>query len=263
MGAYGRSFFFDYSPSPPPSNILRYNKNMAVEVNSINSVFVAAHELKAPLCLLRQLALALDLTDDDPATAKQLKTQLVNVSERALRQVNDLTKVARLEDGLFTMEPVSVRGVCDEVWREISQLYRFEQHELALHYTNKSKLALANRDLLYSIIYNFCTNALHYSSGEAPSQLIVQDHQNHIRIKVRDYGPALPAKIWRALQSGSLSAPTPVAMRPDSTGLGLYIASEFARHMHSAVRATRHRDGTSFFVDLPVSCQTTIWSYLS
>ncbi len=236
---------------------------MAVEVNSINAIFVAAHELKAPLCLMRQLALALDLTNDDPVTTRQLKTQLVNVSERALRQVNDLTKIARLEDGLFAMEPVSVRGVCDEVWREISQLYRFERRELALHYANKSKLALANRDLLYSIIYNFCTNALHYSDGEAPSQLTVQDHRDRIRIKVRDYGPALPAKIWRALQSGSLSAPTSVAMRSDSTGLGLYIASEFARYMNSTVRAIRHRDGTSFFVDLPVSYQTTIWSCLS
>ena len=235
---------------------------MTVEVNSTNGIFVAAHELKAPLCLMRQLALALDLADD-PSTTERLKTQLINVSERALRQVNDLTKIARLEDGLFAMEPVSVRGVCDEVWREISQLYHFEQHEINLHYTNKSKLALANYDLLYSVIYNFCTNALHYSSGEAPSQLIVQDHQDRNRIKVRDYGPALPAKIWRALQSGSLSAPTPVAMRSDSTGLGLYIASAFARHMHSSVRAIRHRDGTSFFVDLPVSYQTTIWSCLS
>ena len=98
---------------------------MSVEVNGI---LVAAHELKAPLSLMRQLALSLELA---PAKDQsRIKSQLVGVSERALRQVNDLTKIARLEEGLFVMEPVSVRGVCESVWREISELYRFEGRQL-------------------------------------------------------------------------------------------------------------------------------------
>ncbi len=229
---------------------------MSVEVNGI---LVAAHELKAPLSLMRQLALSLEGVDS-PAQTAYIGQRLVEVSERALRQVNDLAKIARLEEGLFAMEPVSVRGVCDTVWREISQLYHLERRQLSLAYSNKLKLAVANRDLLYSVIYNFCSNAIYYSDAGTTTQLSIQDHRGKIRVKVRDFGPALPVKIWHQIQSGAIDRPTAIAMRAGSSGLGLYIASEFSRYMHAEIGAVRHRDGTSFFVELPASRQACLWS---
>ena len=97
---------------------------MNSEVNTLDSIFVAAHELKAPLALMRQLALSLD--PSDPKTTKDYQDKLISVSDRALKQVSDLAKVARLEDGLFAMEPVAVRGVCDEVTAELEYLFRFK-----------------------------------------------------------------------------------------------------------------------------------------
>lgn len=225
--------------------------------SEVDSIFLAAHELKSPLALLRQLAFALD--PDDPASTQRTQSQLIAVSERALKQVSDLTKVARLEDGLFQLEPVAVRAVCDDVTRELRQLFAANHRNLDVVYRNKSRLAVANRDLLYSVVYNFCLNALHYSDDQTRSLLTVQDDHNQIKINVRDYGPALPTDIWRRLQRGWLEHPTAIAMRPGSSGLGLYIASKFSRYMHATVGATRHRDGTSFYVVLPVSAQTSLF----
>lgn len=225
---------------------------MNVEVNGI-----LAHELKSPLALMRQLAFSLD--SEHPEQIDRTKTQLISVSERALRQVNDLTKIARLEDGLFVMEPVAVRAVCEDVTRELSALFRYNQRNLHLHYSNKSRLVVANRELLYSVIYNFCLNAMHYSGTETSSELTVQDHHGKVRVTIRDFGPALPLKIWRQLKTGWVEQPTAVSMRPGSSGLGLYIASKFSRYMHANVGAIRHRDGTSFFVELPVSYQTSLF----
>lgn len=217
-------------------------------------MLVAAHELKAPLSLVRQLALAANFVDSE-AEKTRLTSRIVDVSERALRQVNDLTKLARLEDGLFEMAPVSVRGICEEVIREVGPLFAEEQRALDTIYANRSRLAVANRDLLFSIVYNFCTNALHYSDDNAMNHLSVRDHRGKIRIAVRDYGPALPTPIWQALQNNNTMRPTNISMRPGSSGLGLYIAARFAHFMHAKLGATRHNDGTSFFIDLPVSQQ--------
>lgn len=223
----------------------------------VSGILVAAHELKAPLCLIRQLTLALGVASDDVAK-QRLESQLIEVSERALRQVEDLSKIARLEDGLFTTEPVSVRGICEAVLREISPLFRFEHRGLTTTYSNKSRLAAANRELLYSIIYNFCVNAVRYSDSQSFSKLSVSDARGRIRVSVRDYGPALPIKIWHDLQTGTLLQPTSIAMRPGSSGLGLYISSQFAQHMRAKLGAIRHRDGTSFFIDLPISKQAAL-----
>ncbi len=228
------------------------------EVNNINGIFVAAHELKAPLALMRQLALSLD--PSDPKTTKEYQDKIISVSDRALRQVSDLAKVARLEDALFKMEPVAVRGVCDEVTEELKYLFRFQQKSLKISYRNKQKLAVANRDLLRSIIYNFCANALKYSDQNQASLLTLKDKKQFIRLEVRDFGPALPTDIYQKIAKNELETPTNISFRPDSSGLGLFIATKFARYMHADVGATRHRDGTSFFVDLPVSNQGTLFA---
>ena len=223
----------------------------------VNNLFVVAHELKSPLTLLRQLALSMGI--DDQLSLKDTRDKMIQVSERALRQVNDLTKISRLEDGLFELEPVSVRAVCDEVTSELRFLYRENHRDIHEKYTNKSRLVIANRDLLYSVIYNFCSNAMHYSDEGTRAEISVRDRKGRVEIQIRDFGPSLPTKIWKEMKHGWISEPTSVAMRPGSSGLGLYIASKFSRFMHGEVSAVRHKDGTSFTLILPVSKQASLF----
>ena len=222
----------------------------------VDGILVAAHELKAPLAVLRQLALSLD---DMSASNEHIRHEMVNVSERAIKQVNDLAKIRRLEDGLFEMEPVSVRAVCDDVTRELDYLFRHNRRDLWVKYANRAKLVTANRDLLYSVVYNFLLNAMHYSGEGMRAELTVRDFRDHVKIMVRDFGPALPMDVWREMKRGWIDKPTSIAMRPGSSGLGLFIASRFSRYMNAKVGAVRHRDGTSFYVELPISKQASLF----
>ena len=222
----------------------------------VDGILVAAHELKAPLAVLRQLALSLPGMD---VGGEHMRSEMVSVSERAIKQVNDLSKMRRLEDGLFMMEPVAIRAVCDDVTRELTYLFNYNRRDLFIKYSNRSKLVTANRDLLHSVIYNFLLNAMHYSGEGTRAELIVRDAKDHVKVTVRDFGPALPMDVWREMKRGWIEKPTSIAMRPGSSGLGLYIASRFSRAMGAKVGATRHRDGTSFYVELPVSRQASLF----
>lgn len=226
---------------------------MDVEVDSI---LLAAHELKAPLAVLRQLALSFDGMD---TANERIRSEMVSVSERAIRQVNDLTRIKRLDERLFDMEPVAVRAVCDDVVKELMYLFRFNQRDLYIKYSNRANLVIANRELLRSVVYNFLLNAMHYSGVETRSELVVKDKKDKVRIVIRDYGPALPRDVWKEMKRGWIKKPTSIAMRPGSSGLGLFIASKFSRYMNANVGAVRHRDGTSFFVELPVSKQVSLF----
>ena len=222
----------------------------------VDGILVAAHELKAPLAVLRQLALSFDGLD---VGGEHIRSEMVSVSERAIKQVNDLSKIRRLEDGLFAMEPVSVRAVCDDVTRELSYLFIHNKRDLYVKYSNRSRLVVANKDLLHSVVYNFLLNAMHYSGDETRAELTVRDLKGKVKISIRDYGPALPMDVWREMRRGWIDKPVSIAMRPGSSGLGLYIASKFSRYMHADVGAVRHRDGTSFYVELPVSKQVSLF----
>lgn len=226
---------------------------------SANSgAIVVAHELKAPLSLVRQLALSLEL-EDSAEGVQEVSQQIVSTSERALRQVEDMLRVARLEDALFEMEPVNPRAICDDVSSELWRLFRFNRRELKIYYRNRRRLAVANPQLLHSVIYNFCLNAMNYGGEDLPSEIFVSDKgQDKIRIEVRDYGPTVPTRIWREIKNGIVEKPTEISMRPGSSGMGLYIAAKFANYMNAKFGLIRHRDGTSFYVDLPVSEQMSL-----
>ena len=227
--------------------------------SEVNGILVAAHELKGPLATLRQLAYSIGLAEDAEDLAG-IQTQMIEVSDRALKQVEDLTKIARLEQGIFQLEPVAIRKLCDDVASELDILFAANNRSLDLKYSNRTRLVTANRELLHSIIYNFCLNAVHYSDVETKSKLILRDAgKTHVRFAVRDYGPSLPKEIWQQLNQGWLEKPTNISMRPGSSGLGLYIASAFSEYLHAQIGAIRHRDGTSFFVDLPVSRQASFF----
>ncbi|MBQ9029256.1 HAMP domain-containing histidine kinase [Candidatus Saccharibacteria bacterium] len=228
-------------------------------LSEVNGSLVMAHELKGPLALLRQLAFSLEYADSDGERHK-IQQEMIDVSERAIKQINDLTRITRVESGLFDLEPVAIRSVCNEVTSELRQLFSANHKNLQLEYRNRSRLVVGNRDLIHSVIYNFCINALHYSEEDTASFLTVYDRHNHVRLEVRDYGPALPVDVWRAMKQGWLEQPTSIAMRPGSSGLGLYIASKFSKAMNAPVGAVRHRDGTSFYVELPASRQESLFA---
>lgn len=217
----------------------------------------ASHELKGPLALVRQLSLALETDVYSETERQRMLRQITLVTERAIRLTADLTRAARLEDSLFDLEPINPQQVCEDVAHELTPLYVAKGRKLTVASRHRSALIVANRDLLRRIILNFGDNALHYAPEAAPVELRVGARQNGetIRIGVRDYGPAIPIDIWKTIQNRLGTDRQAVHSRPQSSGLGLYIAGQFAEAMQGKIGATRHQDGSTFYVDMRASTQ--------
>lgn len=217
----------------------------------------AAHELKAPLALVRQLSLVLEAGDYSEAERAVLQRRITLTTERALRLTSDLTRAERLDDGLFELEPLNPIVLCEEVADELSPLYAAHGRQLGVApHKKKPLLGLANRELLRRILLNFTDNALHYSARDVPVQITARSCRRGetIRLGVRDYGPAIPINVWRRLMQ-NLGQPQPLQNRPASSGLGMVVAYEFAAAMGAQIGAIRHRDGATFYVDIATSSQ--------
>lgn len=221
------------------------------------AIIAAAHELKSPLALVRQLSLSLQAGDCTPRDIEIIAERITLTSERALRLTSDLTRAARLENSLFTLEPLNPLTMLEDVAHELSPLYKAKGRMINVAARRYSLLAVANRDLLRRILLNFADNALHYSAPETPVTLsaTAMGAGERIRLSVRDYGPAVPIDIWKTVGSAIGDAAHSMHARPESSGLGIYIANQFAGHMGAQVGVTRHRDGATFFVDLNASTQ--------
>ena len=219
----------------------------------------AAHELKAPLSLIRQLSLSLEAGECTPREIERLARQVTLTSERALRLTTNLTKSSRLEDSLFDLEPLNPVSLCEEIVGEMQPLYSAKGRTLVFSKRSRPLLGLANKELLRRVMINFVDNALHYGDAETPVVISAQasGKNSSIRLKVRDYGPALtpnltvnhsPPAIRHALHA-----------RPESSGLGIYIANQFAEAMNASIGTLRHHDGATFFVEIPTSTQMRLF----
>lgn len=229
-------------------------------LDGLSSVVAAAHELKSPLVLVRQLSLALEQGNLSPAEQGRLLRQISLTTERALRLTSDLTRASRLQDALFELEPINPQQLCLDIVRDLSPLFQAHGRQIKFVSRKHPLLLVANRDLLRRILLNFSDNALNYAGEDSVVELQMKAFARGktIRLSVRDYGPALSSDLWRSLQNKLVTAPQPVHARPQSSGLGLYIASQFADAMHGTIGATRHRDGATFYVDLQASSQMSL-----
>ena len=230
-----------------------------IVIHEVSSLTAAAHELKSPLALVRQLALQLessDVTDEQ----RRLVQQITLTSERALRLTSDLTRSARLDDALFELEPLNPEQLCKDIVTELTPLFEAHGRSLAVTHRTHPLLLVANRDLLRRIIMNFSDNALYYSQPGTAVHMQIQalKKSGTVRVGIRDYGPALSADMWRKLQKKLTHSPQSVHARPQSSGLGLFIASQFAEAMQGTIGATRHRDGATFYVELQASRQLSL-----
>jgi K+-sensing histidine kinase KdpD len=226
----------------------------------LSSVVTAAHEMKAPLALVRQLSLALEAGNVSTDEQERILRQITLTSERALRLMTDLSRSARLEDSLFELEPLNPQQVCEEVAHELSPLYKARGREIRVASRYRPMLAVANRDLLHRVMLNFGDNALHYAHSDSPVELRANSFASGdtIRLSVRDYGPAVSVSMWKQLQVQLGTGAQVLHARPQSSGLGLYVAGQFATAMHGSIGATRHRDGATFYIDLIGSTQLSI-----
>ena len=218
----------------------------------------AAHELKSPLALIRQLSLGLEKGEVSAKELEVLARQITLTSERALRLTTDLTKTVRLEDSLFNLEPLNPVSLCEEVAEEIRPLFAAKGRSVNVSPRARPLLAIANKDLLRRILLNFVDNALHYSE-DAPVVISASSKNGSVRLAVRDYGPAISPHMWKSLSESLGVATQPVHNRPGSSGLGIYISQQFADAMNAKVGALRHRDGATFYVDISASTQMRLW----
>lgn len=215
----------------------------------VPGLLAAAHELKSPLVLIRQLTFQIG--------EEQAATRIRLTAERSLQLVESLTRAARLQDSLFECEPVYVSRMLEEVAHELMPLSSALGQTIQVHSVKSKPVALANHTLLRTILLGLCDNALTHNDIAKPIVLRAVRSGEDIITSVRDYGPST-SKLSHIRQHIG-KHPLPMDGRPRSSGLGLMLAEQFAMHMDGGLQLQRHHEGgVTFSLSLPASQQLSL-----
>lgn len=217
-------------------------------------LIAAAHELKAPLVVMRQLAMELGEAED-PALRREIAEQLRLSIERSLWLTELLTQAGRLKATDLSCEPILLRPFIEDILHELAPLARALGQSLQLR-EGGQPLMVAERQLLQAVIISLVDNALQHNAPTRPVEIALARRGEFCRIEIHDHGPRLPRAAFEAIKARLGKSPQPVANRPRSSGLGLLIAEALAQEMAGRLEiGQRHGSGLKVTFTGPISRQ--------
>lgn len=237
---------------------------LASPARQVSALVAAAHELKAPLVVIRHLTQA--LADKElllsPAEQRQHIERLFFTSERMMRLVQQLTLSYRLDTDqqmqfAFAIEPINVAEVCAQALHEMAPYAREYQQDLQL-YVKQPHVVIANRDILFDIVVNLVDNAIRHNKSGGAVRLDSRVFGDAVRLNVHDNGVGIAPSELPRLKNTIGKQAQPLSGRPGTSGLGLYIASQFAEAMGGDLGVGRRPSGATFFVNLIRSRQMSL-----
>ncbi|WIG96777.1 hybrid sensor histidine kinase/response regulator [Myxococcus sp. SDU36] len=219
---------------------------------------IAAHELRTPLTALRlnleRVLHHLARTRGDTVSRKTVEAstapalrQLVRMQE-LLDTLLDVSRVGHRRMRLH-LEMMDLAEAARDVAQRLAMQARAAGVALTLALPERPALLAGDRLRLEQVISNLLTNAFRYGDGK-PVRLMVEDHPDVLRIRVRDQGIGIAeqdlARIFNRFERAVTTAGT------DGLGLGLYIAREIvAAHEGTLTVESQPGEGSTFQVTLP------------
>ena len=212
------------------------------------------HEIKNPLTGLR--AAMVNLQDAQSKDERILAAE--NASRavvRLTRLLNDLRKLADLEERSIEYTSVDVPELLNDVVEAARSIPAYEGRDLSLMISKVPSPfphVTGDRDLLLLAVYNLVDNALKFTSAQEPVEVRALEDGKAIVVEVADSGGGISSddlpKIFEELYRGSNARTT------DGSGLGLALVNRIVT-LHGGQLEVRSRQenprGTVFTIKLP------------
>jgi signal transduction histidine kinase len=221
-------------------------------------ISMASHQLRTPLTSIKGYVSML-MEGDAGKLEPQQKEFLgyaYSGTNRMVALISDLLNVSRMQAGRFMIEraPIDLDAVVAE---ETSNLQTHAQPKgLKLSYVPpKSKLPLANLDenKTRQVIMNFIDNAIYYTK-QGSVTVSLDKVGGAIEMRVKDTGIGVPKEAQSKLFHKFFRADNAQGVRPDGTGLGLYLAKRVVEDQGgSIIFETAEGKGSTFGFTFPLS----------
>lgn len=191
-------------------------------------ISMASHQLRTPLTSIKGYLSMLVEGDAGKVSAQQKEflEYAYGGSQRMVNLISDLLNVSRMTTGKFMIEksPVDLTHVVKD---EVDQLQMHAQaKELKLVFVPpKSKLPLIPLDenKTRQVIMNFVDNAIYYTPKGCVTVKLEKENNKAV-LTVEDSGIGVPIEAQKKLFSKFFRAGNAQNVRPDGTGLGLFLA---------------------------------------
>jgi signal transduction histidine kinase len=226
------------------------------ETDAARRAFLAdvSHELRTPLAAIKGSAETLrDGAWQNPTFAPKFSATIVAQSDRLIRLVNDLLRLAKLEGAPETsFHPLEARDVLQRAADAAAPLFSEQTVNLAI--ACEADTICGNADLLEQLLINLLGNAARHSPAGSTTTLFARENAGQVEIGVSDEGkgiapehlPKLGDRFYRVEEGRDRDS--------GGSGLGLAICRRIALAHGGELRIeSEPGHGTSVWASLPLT----------
>jgi len=241
------------------TNRLRVANRHLKELDQAKDEFIsmASHQLRTPLTTIKgylSMMLEGDAGEISPMQ-KQFTGYAFEGADRMVNLIADLLNVSRLSAGRFMIEarPSDLGKIVEDEVRQLQSHAAAKKLELIYHAPKRALPMIPLDDnKTRQVIMNFVDNAIYYTK-EGSITVTVTKVDSAVRVTVRDTGIGVPLDARHKLFSKFYRADNAQTVRPDGTGLGLYLAKRVIEDQGGTIIfESVEGKGSTFGFELPL-----------
>ncbi|HEX5276868.1 MAG TPA: ATP-binding protein, partial [Fluviicoccus sp.] len=220
-------------------------------------ISTVSHELRTPLTSIRgALGLILGKSADSlPPRARQLLDTASRNAERLTLLINDILDLEKIASGRmeFEMRPIDIVALTRQALQAHEGYAARHQVRLRLLDDGPQRPVSADENRLMQVYANLLSNAIKYSPAGGEVEVSITDHDNRLRVGIRDHGRGIPASFRQTAFQRFAQADSSDTRDKGGTGLGLSIVKAIMdRHAGVVDYESTPGQGTLFYFELPL-----------
>jgi signal transduction histidine kinase len=171
------------------------------------------------------------LEGDTGSIKKQQKDMIALAFESANNMVDliaDLLNVSRLQSGKFVIEnkPTDLVDMVEKEVKRLAEAAASKKITLSFDKPKDFPMLSLDETKIRQVVMNFIDNALYYTPSEGSVSVKLDSTSHSILFTVTDTGVGVPKDVQHHLFTKFYRADNARKMRPDGTGLGLFMAKK-------------------------------------
>lgn len=211
---------------------LRETNQRLVQLDEAKDEFIsmASHQLRTPLTTIKGYLSM--LLEGDAGKLSKKQQEFIDMayvsSQRMVHLISDMLNVSRISTGRLMIEPVEfdlIKTVKDEIG-QLRRQAKARDVTLHLHKPKESHIRVnLDESKIRQVMMNFMDNAIYYTP-EGKVDVYLETRDGYVEFRVEDNGIGVPKEDQKQLFTKFYRAENARHIRPDGTGLGLYMAKQ-------------------------------------
>ena len=193
-------------------------------------ISMASHQLRTPLTSVKgYLSMVLEGDVGKVSTSQQkLLDQAFISSQRMVYLIADLLNVSRLKTGKFviTSAPTNLGDMVEGEPSQLTEVAKGKKIKVAYKKPKDLTLLMLDETKVRQVVMNFVDNAIYYTPSGGKVNVEVKEDRNNVYFTVKDNGMGIPREDQKHLFTKFYRAANARQVRPDGTGLGLFMAKK-------------------------------------